>query len=137
MNPTPDDIPATVKALGRLTVPALKQRYAEVFGEPTRTNHKQYLIKRISAPTRSARNRAALSLRPRASSLFATHVAPMSRARFAQLSRSGEADADSPVPAVHGRAAFFRYQRSALRLSTSVPLERPTQCVDRSRRAVC
>jgi DNA invertase Pin-like site-specific DNA recombinase len=30
-----------------LTVPELKQRYAEVFGEPTRTNHKQYLIKRI------------------------------------------------------------------------------------------
>ena len=47
MNHTPDDIPATVKALGRLTVPELKQRYAEVFGEPTRTNHKQYLIKRI------------------------------------------------------------------------------------------
>jgi hypothetical protein len=44
---TPDDIPATVKALGRLTVPELKQRYAEVFGEPTRTNHKQYLVKRI------------------------------------------------------------------------------------------
>lgn len=47
MNHTPDDIPATVKALGRLTVPELKQRYAEVFGEPTRTNHKQYLVKRI------------------------------------------------------------------------------------------
>jgi len=47
MNPSPDDIPATVKALGRLTVPELKQRYAEVFGEPTRTNHKQHLIKRI------------------------------------------------------------------------------------------
>ncbi|MBL9001779.1 MAG: DUF2924 domain-containing protein [Phycisphaerae bacterium] len=47
MTHTPDDIPATVKALGRLTVPELKQRYAEVFGEPTRTNHKQYLIKRI------------------------------------------------------------------------------------------
>ncbi len=47
MIPPPDDIPATVKALGRLTVPELKQRYAEVFGEPTRTNHKQYLVKRI------------------------------------------------------------------------------------------
>ncbi len=47
MTHTPDDIPATVKALGRLTVPELKQRYAEVFGEPTRTNHKQYLVKRI------------------------------------------------------------------------------------------
>jgi len=47
MNPSPDDIPATVKALGRLTVPELKQRYAEVFGEPTRSNHKQHLVKRI------------------------------------------------------------------------------------------
>lgn len=47
MIPPPDDIPATVKALGRLTVSELKQRYAEVFGEPTRTNHKQYLVKRI------------------------------------------------------------------------------------------
>ena len=32
----PDDTNATVLALGRLTVPELKQRYAEVFGEPTR-----------------------------------------------------------------------------------------------------
>ncbi len=42
-----NDTHATVQALGRLTVPELKQRYAEVFGEPTRTSHKQYLIKRI------------------------------------------------------------------------------------------
>jgi hypothetical protein len=43
-----DDVAATVKALGRLTVPELKQRYAEVFGEPTRTSHKQHLVKRIA-----------------------------------------------------------------------------------------
>lgn len=30
----PDDTNATFLALGRLTVPELKQRYAEVFGEP-------------------------------------------------------------------------------------------------------
>jgi hypothetical protein len=41
------DIANTMKELGKLTVPRLKQRYAEVFGEPTRTNHKRYLIKRI------------------------------------------------------------------------------------------
>ena len=41
------DIPHTMMDLGKLTVPQLKQRYAEVFGEPTRTNHKRYLIKRI------------------------------------------------------------------------------------------
>lgn len=44
----PDDIAETVRSLGNMTVPALKARYAEVFGEPTRTNHKQYLIKRIT-----------------------------------------------------------------------------------------
>ena len=42
-----DDIPATVTALSQLTIAQLKNRYAEVFGEPTRVNHKQYLIKRI------------------------------------------------------------------------------------------
>lgn len=41
------DIANKVKELGKLTVPQLTQRYAEVFGEPTRTNHKRYLIKRI------------------------------------------------------------------------------------------
>ena len=47
MIPPPDDIPATVKALGRLTVPELKRRHAEVFGEPARTNHNLYLVKRM------------------------------------------------------------------------------------------
>lgn len=42
-----DDIDATVAALTQMTVPELRQRYAEVFGEPTRIRHKQYLIKRV------------------------------------------------------------------------------------------
>ncbi|MBX3384498.1 MAG: DUF2924 domain-containing protein [Phycisphaeraceae bacterium] len=33
--------------LRRMTVGELRREYAEVFGEPTRTNHKQYLVKRI------------------------------------------------------------------------------------------
>jgi len=33
--------------LKQLTVPQLRQRYAEVFGEPSRCRHKQHLIKRI------------------------------------------------------------------------------------------
>jgi len=48
MIPPPDDIPATMKTLGRLTVPELKQRYAEVFGEETRSYHKAYLVRRIA-----------------------------------------------------------------------------------------
>ena len=47
MIPTPDDIFATVEALGRLTDPELKQRYAEVFGRPIRTNRKQCDWKRL------------------------------------------------------------------------------------------
>ena len=30
-----------------MTVPELQAKYREVFGEPTRQHHKQYLIKRI------------------------------------------------------------------------------------------
>ena len=33
--------------LRKMTVPELRQRYAEVFGEPSRCRHKQHLIKRI------------------------------------------------------------------------------------------
>ena len=32
----------------RMTVSNLKQRYAEVFGEEARSNHKEYLVKRIA-----------------------------------------------------------------------------------------
>lgn len=41
------DVQAIAAGLRRLTVPDLQRRYAEVFGEPTRSNHKQHLIKRI------------------------------------------------------------------------------------------
>jgi hypothetical protein len=34
-------------ALNRLSVDALRARYAEVFGEPTNGRHKQWLVKRI------------------------------------------------------------------------------------------
>jgi len=34
-------------ALRRMSVGELRLRYAEVFGEPTRSRHKQWLIKRI------------------------------------------------------------------------------------------
>src|SRR5713101_7115525 len=34
--------------LGRRTVAQLQIRYLEVFGEPSRSNHKQFLIRRIA-----------------------------------------------------------------------------------------
>jgi hypothetical protein len=37
-----------VSAMKRMTVAELRERYAEVFGEACRTNHKQWLVKRIA-----------------------------------------------------------------------------------------
>lgn len=42
------NIAREVRALKRMTTPELKQRYAEVFGEETRSTHKTYLWKRIA-----------------------------------------------------------------------------------------
>jgi len=41
------DVNAAERALEQMTVPQLKQRYARVYGEETRTHHKVLLIKRI------------------------------------------------------------------------------------------
>ena len=41
------DVNAAERALEQMTVPQLKQRYAKVYGEETRTHHKVLLIKRI------------------------------------------------------------------------------------------
>ena len=37
-----------VAAMERMTIDELRDKYAEVFGEATRSRHKQYLIKRIA-----------------------------------------------------------------------------------------
>jgi hypothetical protein len=41
------DVTKEVVALRRMTVPDLRRRYAEVFGEETRCRHKEYLWRRI------------------------------------------------------------------------------------------
>jgi hypothetical protein len=42
------NIAKEVAALERMTVGQLHERYVEVFGEPVRSRHKQYLIRRIA-----------------------------------------------------------------------------------------
>jgi hypothetical protein len=37
-----------IKELRRLSVPALKKKYKDVFGEETKSSHKQYLFRRIA-----------------------------------------------------------------------------------------
>ena len=44
----PANVGPAIAALDNLTVTELRQRYAEVFGEPTRAWHKTWLIKRIA-----------------------------------------------------------------------------------------
>ena len=41
-------IEATIAALTRMTIGQLRERYAEVFGEPTRASNRDFLIKRIA-----------------------------------------------------------------------------------------
>jgi hypothetical protein len=42
------NVPREVAALRRMTTRELKEKYAEVFGEQTAGNHKEWLIKRIA-----------------------------------------------------------------------------------------
>lgn len=44
----PIDVEAALKALNRMTITQLRQRYAEVFGEAARSFNKQHLVKRIA-----------------------------------------------------------------------------------------
>src|SRR5687768_12311828 len=41
-------IEATISALRNMTVGQLRDRYAEVFGEPTRSGNKDFLFKRVA-----------------------------------------------------------------------------------------
>jgi hypothetical protein len=52
-----------VSELRRMTVTELRQEYAEVFGEQTRSFHKEFLVRRTAWPTQA---NAEGGLRPRA-----------------------------------------------------------------------
>jgi len=45
---TETEIREEIEALRNLTTGQLKERYREVFGEETRSNHKQFLFRRIA-----------------------------------------------------------------------------------------
>lgn len=51
----PDPFAGPIDALRRMSVPHLKQRYLEVFGEPTRAHHRQHLVRRIAWRLQSLR----------------------------------------------------------------------------------
>ena len=45
MDPT---VPQAIEELWNLTIPALKQRYGELFGEESKSSNKQFLVRRIA-----------------------------------------------------------------------------------------
>ncbi|HEX8914544.1 MAG TPA: DUF2924 domain-containing protein [Humisphaera sp.] len=45
---TDTDVRAEVEALGRMTPAQLRERHQELFGEPTRTGNRAYLVKRLA-----------------------------------------------------------------------------------------
>jgi hypothetical protein len=45
---TSTDVRAEVEALGRMTPAQLRAKHQELFGEPTRTGNRQYLVKRLA-----------------------------------------------------------------------------------------
>ena len=42
------ELVAEIEGLDALTVPQLRERYAELFGEPTRSKHRRHLVKRCT-----------------------------------------------------------------------------------------
>jgi hypothetical protein len=49
---TETEIRQEIEALRNLTTAQLKEKYREVFGEETRSNHKQFLFRRIACASR-------------------------------------------------------------------------------------
>jgi len=103
------DIVKEIACLQRMTVPQLRAKYAEVFGEVTRSGHKEFLIRKIAWRLQSqsegdlserARRRAMelandLDIRTRAPSQKTPSVAP-ERTQVGTLQTSG--DERLPMP---------------------------------------
>lgn len=81
------NIARLVAELDRMGVPALRERYAQVFGEPARSNNKQHLLRRIAW---------------RVQALAEGDLSERARARAAELARDADLrlrpPKDPPVP---------------------------------------
>ena len=88
---------AEIAALQRLPVPALQRKYADLFGDETRSNHKTWLIKRIIWRLQ-AQSEAPLSERgrQRARDLAADSQLRLSEPQAARSKTGSDADAVPP-----------------------------------------
>lgn len=96
-----------IAALKNMTVADLRTRYAGVFGEETRSRHKEFLVKRIAW---------------RMQSLAEGDLSERARARAAELAR--DADIRTSAPKVPATADPDRTRVAELRISpdTRVPM---------------
>jgi hypothetical protein len=105
----PASLASEIAALGRLTVPQLRSRFAAVFGEPTQAHNKVWLVKRLAW---------------RLQALAEGDLSQRARQRAAELVN----DADLRLsPPRHGQAPADLAQPEAttLRLQTDDRLPRP------------
>jgi len=119
-------------AVERMSTNELCQRYAELFGQPVRTRHKQYLIRKIAwrmqamaegdLSERAKKRAAELAndadvrlMPPRTSGPAAPATAPQARGdlRVVKLTPNAHADPRLPAP---GTAIVRQYKGSTLRV---------------------
>jgi hypothetical protein len=98
----PINVPREVATLQRMTVPQLRHRYAEVYGETTNANNRQWLVKRI-AWRLQAQAEGGLSER--------------ARRRAAELANDADLRMNPPPPKEE--------QAPALPLAETIPLPAP------------
>lgn len=90
------NIAKEVAALERMTVGELQQRYMEVFSEPVRSRHRQYLIRRIAwrlqANAEGGLSERALRRAEELANVADVRVTPPRAPRLAETTRSATVD---------------------------------------------
>lgn len=113
------DINAEVAAMNRMTVGELRERYAEVFGEPSRSGNKTHLVRRIAWRIQAQRE-GGLSDRAKA------RAAELAREADLRLGpprvQSGNAGSASPGDDARGQTLELRLARGSSAAREGLPM---------------
>lgn len=93
MNATKQNIEQTIAALKRMTMTGLREKYQEVFGEPTRSGNRDFLFKRIAW---------------RIQSLAEGGLSERARQRAEELARDADVRLTVPRPPKHAHESAAR-----------------------------
>ena len=99
-----------VAALQRMTVGELREKFAEVFGEPTNARHKQWLVKRIAW---------------RMQALVEGDISERARQRAAELANDADLRTSAPKAAKPTEATPERTKSAAFAVATDDRLPLP------------